>query len=132
VIELRPLARTPPRQIAAAALLVSCLLIVPGWHFGYRSPASYLTCCLLNTLVLLNAYVLFQRFFRSDELYDALVRMAVLVFGLIVLCGLVLGSMGRLTSPAYAVLLMALLAPFTRFKRPGRLLREQHFIEDGA
>jgi hypothetical protein len=127
VIELRPLARTS-RQIASTALLISCLLIGPGWHFGYRSPASYLTCWLLNTLVLLNAYVLFQRFFRSDDLYDALVRMAVLVFGLIVLCGLVLGGVGRLTSPAYAVLLTALLGLFARFKWPGRL----EFSEPGS
>ena len=97
------------RKIATATLLISLLILVPGWYLGYHAPLSYVTFWLLNTLLLLNVWMLFDAFFPSDRLHDACIRIAVLTFAIVALCGLVLGSAKRLTPGAYAALLLLLM-----------------------
>jgi hypothetical protein len=106
------------RQIAAIALLTSLIVVAPGWHSGYHAPASYITFWLLNTLALLDAWMLFEAFFPSDRLADACLRIAVLAFALVTGCGMVLGSVTLLTPGAYGALLLMLLAVLTLLKWP--------------
>jgi hypothetical protein len=108
------------RQVAATVLLISLLAVVPGWYFGYHAPASYITFWLLNTLALLNAWMLFELFFPSDRLFDACIRIAVLAFALVAMCGMLLGSLKLLTPVAYGALLLMLLSILTLLKWPAR------------
>jgi hypothetical protein len=99
----------PTREVAKVVWFVSLLLVVPGWHFGYHSPASYVMFWVLNTLLLLNAWILQAAFFPSDHLSDALLRIAVLATGLITMSELALGGSGFLTPLACAAFLGVLL-----------------------
>jgi hypothetical protein len=107
------------RQLATVVLLIALVAVAPGWYLGFHAPAAYVAFWLLNTLALLDAWLLFDAFFPSDRLHDACIRIFVLTFALIAACGLVLGFLKLLTPVPYAALLLTLLLILARRKSQG-------------
>jgi hypothetical protein len=97
-------------RVAGLVLLATVVILVPGWHAGYRSAAPYVSFWILNTLALLDAVIVVQRFFPFDTAYDQLVKVGVAAVAIVVLCGLLLGAIGALTPVGYLVALSLLLA----------------------
>src|SRR6185437_9238696 len=91
--------------LALVTLAACALLAIPGSALGYRRAGPYIACWILNTLLAADAWLIARRWFRGA---DALLRTATIAFALVVVCGLLLGSVGLLTPLAYAVLLLAL------------------------
>ncbi|HEY7792268.1 MAG TPA: hypothetical protein VIC33_17275, partial [Vicinamibacterales bacterium] len=91
--------------VAMVTLAACALLAIPGSALGYRRAGPYIACWILNTLLAADAWLIARRWFRGA---DALLRTAIIAFALVVVCGLLLGSIGLLTPLAYAVLLLAL------------------------
>jgi hypothetical protein len=93
------------RQLSTAVVAIGLLTMVAGWPLGYRALSSYAMFGVLNVLVLIDGWMLFDLFFPSNRLSDAAIRVAVLAFALVAACGMVLGAAGRLTPLAYGSLL---------------------------
>jgi len=98
------------RQSAVAVLAIALLAATSGWRLGYHAAAPYAVFCTLNILALLDGWLLFALFFPSDRLVDATIRVCVLAFGLVAMCGMVLGAAGLITPLAYAALLLGATA----------------------
>src|SRR6202171_2742626 len=80
-----------------------------GWYLGYQTVGVYVGFWLLAALAVLTASNVAHRAFPPADPADTLIRITVLSFAIIVLCGLVLGSSGRLALMPYLVLEAALL-----------------------
>src|SRR5579864_7239984 len=77
--------------------------LVLGWRWGYHALGAYLGFWCLAFLVLTTSWNVVSRLFRSASRAEAAVRVAVVAFAIIVLCGLALGSLGQLTVRGYFV-----------------------------
>jgi hypothetical protein len=74
-----------------------------GWYLGYHSPSAYLTFWLLCGLATITAMRLEQATDTGRGAADRLIQFGVLGFGLVVIAGLLLGSLGWLTPFAYVI-----------------------------
>jgi hypothetical protein len=98
------------RRILATTIVVLSSIIALGWPLGYRSIGGYLAFALLAASVALTAYSITRHVFPWHGMPDAVVRIGVGAFAIIVFGGLVLGGVGHLTLPMFCVLAVALLA----------------------
>ena len=92
-----------------ATILVLPTVVAVGWSLGYRSVSEYLTFALLGASVAMTAWRITRHFFAWHGVADALVRIGVVSFAIIVACGLVLGGLGYLTLTMFCVLAVAAL-----------------------
>jgi hypothetical protein len=94
-----------------AVIAVFCTTnIFFGWLAGYHSFRSYLTFWLLSALALITARTIVMRTWPAERAGDTALRIAIASLGIVVLCGLVMGSLSRITIPGYLVAQTALLA----------------------
>jgi hypothetical protein len=98
------------RDIAATIAVATLVAIIPGWHLGYQSPAAYGWFWLLNTLLFVAVWALFETFFWSERLHETIIRLGVLTFSTVALLGLALGALKRLTPGGYLIALVLLVA----------------------
>lgn len=91
-----------------------------GWYLGYRSFPAYLACWLLCGVVLFVSVRLARGAFGSTDLTDTIVRSGILAFAMIVLSGLVLGSVGLVGTLPYLVLALAGLGACLALTAPSR------------
>jgi hypothetical protein len=117
-------------QILATAAVLCTTNAALGWYLGYHAVGAYVGFWLLAALAVLTASNVTQRVFPPAGLADTVIRIGVLSFATIVLCGLVLGSLGRLALTPYVVLEAALLGA-SMFWEPRRrpvLAPRQHVV----
>jgi hypothetical protein len=114
------------RALTAVTVLLPAVFVV-GRDLGYHAASPFVLFWLLNAAVVLTACVVTRSLFPWTGAADALMRTGLLAFAIVVLSGLVLGSIGRLTQPAYFAfvggLLLAnfLLLPHDTTLRPASL-----------
>jgi hypothetical protein len=96
-------------QTLTTAALLCTINAVLGWYLGYQAVGAYVGFWLLAALAVLTASSVTRRAFPPAGQADTIIRIAVLSFAVIVLCGLALGSSGRLALTPYLVLEAALL-----------------------
>src|SRR5437667_2513228 len=93
--------------------------VILGKMLGYESPAAYLAFWLLAAVLAVAAWNVAVRAFAPTGLADGCVRCGVVMFAVVVLCGLVLGVLGQITIGGYLVAQCACLgASFLLPPRP--------------
>src|SRR5712692_1676339 len=97
------------RQMLTTAAVLCTINAALGWYLGYQTVGVYAGFWLLAALAVLTASTVAYRAYPPAGLADTLIRITVISFAVIVLCGLVLGSSGRLALTPYLVLEAALL-----------------------
>ena len=106
------------RPILLAITGLSLALLPFGGHLGYSGATPYLIFWASSAAALLVAVTIAARCFAWEGVPDASIRIGVLVFAVVVVCGLVLGSAGRITPSACLALLAALATMCLFFDSP--------------
>ena len=93
------------------AVIVSMWLpIVPiGWHLGYQSVGADVLLLGFALALILSAWHLVRYFFAPTGTADAVIRLGVVAFAIVVLLGLTLGSVGWIGPWPYAASLAVTL-----------------------
>jgi hypothetical protein len=100
-----------PERLAVVSLAAAALALgVVAPAFGYSAVRAGLIFAVLAALVITTAVVLVRRLFRWEGAGDALIRVSVVAFALIVASTLVLGTLGVIGLRNELLLLTALLA----------------------
>jgi hypothetical protein len=108
-----------PLATVLSGVSLLCVSVLPlGWHFGYQSIGAYIVFWLFSASVGVTATIVVRRSFAWHGLADAVVRTAIIALAIVVLTGLVLGSLGHLTESADGVLLAAVCALSLVLKSP--------------
>ncbi|HEV3218033.1 MAG TPA: glycosyltransferase family 39 protein, partial [Vicinamibacterales bacterium] len=101
---------TSTARVLGGVSLLCVPVIALGWHFGYHSIGAYIVFWLFSASVGVTATVVARRTFPWHGLVGAVIRAATIAFAIVVLTGLILGSLGQLTAIAVGVLLTAVCA----------------------
>src|SRR5262249_12347969 len=72
-------------------------------QWGYQEPSTYFLSWLLATLAIGSGWTIASRLFGRSDTGELVARAALIAFALVVLCGLLLGAIGRLSPTAYVV-----------------------------
>src|SRR2546428_4786471 len=92
-----------------------------GWLLGYHSVSRYVTFWILTALALATAWNTVTRVFPAVSRVDAIIRVGVVTFAVVVVAGVLLGSAGRLTIAGRPALQtpMCAAAPFAPARASG-------------
>jgi hypothetical protein len=101
---------SPPLRVLIGVTLLCVSLLPLGWHLGYQSIGAYIVFWLFSASVGVTATVVARRTFPWHGLVDAVIRTAIIALAIVVLTGLILGSLGYLTEIADGVLLAGVCA----------------------
>src|SRR6266851_5503103 len=96
-------------QMLTTAALLCTINAALGWYLGYQAVGAYVGFWLLAALAVMTASSVTHRAFPPAGQADTIIRITVLSFAVVVLCGLVLGGSGLLALTPYLVLEAALL-----------------------
>jgi hypothetical protein len=94
-------------HILVLMVLLCGLAVVAGWPQGYHSVLGYGVFWLIGTVTALSAFFIERTAFPAGPARDRLVRTAVIAFSLIVVCGLLLGTLGWIGITSYVVFSVA-------------------------
>src|SRR5262249_51906357 len=112
----------PSLDVVGLVSLVCGLAVVFGWPLGYRDITSYVTFWMGGILVGLSSVQIERLGFASVDRADRLIRLMVIAFTIVALCGLSLGSAGWLGRAPY-LLFFALCFAISRI---GRMSFDSH------
>src|SRR5262245_52555972 len=104
-------------RFASALIVLVVAHLVIGFHLGYRDGLAFARFWLLAALAIATAAVAVSRGFGSALDAELVARVSVVSFAVVVVCGLVLGWIGRLLTPAYLLAQAALLVGAARLPR---------------
>lgn len=111
------------------AIVAGCATnLVLGWYWGYHLVTAYLLSWLLAALAIGTSWNVVSRLFTPASRTDALVRVAVVSFAVVVLCGLVLGGLRQLSIAGYLAAESALFLLSTIIPRRDMLPAMPHPI----
>jgi hypothetical protein len=94
-------------EVVSTLAVLALTQVALGWYLGYRSFTAYSTFWILCGLAGVTAWRIARRVYPWAGLADAIIRVGVIFFALVVLGGLALGSVGLLGTMPYLCLFVA-------------------------
>src|SRR5262249_52402536 len=83
--------------------------VIVGWSLGYRDPVAYVAFWAMVIALALTSRNVVSRVFAPGSRVDAWIEGGVIAFAMVVVSGLVLGAIGRVTLGGYPCLQAVLL-----------------------